>query len=246
MDERWSEQKRKQDLDDLNNERAGRDVGRQRRFLHDRDPEFTDQKKKENEQRLSTLMRLLRDPVYAAAYERATSALNRAQEALDAALLSNAHQTESLEEQLGAMNDSGARLPDGRLVFRSHDGSLKDAEGHPLRSEAVPASLSIPLDAPSYEDYAATRDALTSARARSKDLAEIQTDVLDPARDRLNDQDNPLSLDELNALEQQMDDVALSIADGSVHQQFEADRPPEPTPSTEPVDVAALDLPTLR
>lgn len=246
MDERWSEQKRKQDLDDLNNERAGRDVGRQRRFLHDRDPEFTDQKKKENEQRLSALMRLLRDPIYAAAYERATSALNRAQEALDAALLSNAQQTESLQEQLGAMEDSAARLADGRLVFRSHDGSLKDAEGGPLRSETGTASLSIPLDAPSYEDYAATRDALRSARARGKDLAETQTDVLDPARDRLNDQDNPLSLDELDALEQQMDDVALSIADGSVHQQFEADRPPEPRPSKEPVDAAALDLPTLR
>lgn len=246
MDEQWSEQKRKQDLDDLNNERAGRDVGRQRRFLHDRDPEFTDQKKKENEQRLSALMRLLRDPIYAAAYERATSALNRAQEALDAALLGNVLQTERFQDQLGAMEETAARLPSGRLVFRSHDGSLKDAEGRPLRSEAGAASLSIPMEAPSYEDYAATRDALTSARARGKDLAEIQTDMLDPARDRLNDQDDPLSLDELNALEQQMDHVALSIADGSVHQQFEADRSPEPTPSNEPMDAVPFDLPTLR
>lgn len=236
MDERWSEQKQKQDLDDLNNERAGRDVGRQRRFLHDRDPDFTDQKKKENEQRLSALMRLLRDPIYAAAYERATSALNQAQEALDAALLSNADQTERLQEQLDAMEETAARLPDGRLVFHSHDGSLKDAEGGPLRSEAVTASLSIPLDAPSYEDYAATRDALTSARARGKDLAEIHTDIIEPARERLNDQDDPPSLIELEAIERELDTVTKQIADpnGSLKNEI-APEPVQPDSSPPPL-----------
>jgi hypothetical protein len=204
MDERWSEQKRRQDIDDLNNEMAGRDVGRIRRFLPDRDPETIAQKKREKDARETALQQLLRDPAYAAAYERACNAIDRAQAALDEALLENAETVERLAQELEAMEGRAARLPDGRAVFRANDGTLRTADGQRLRSEAVLASLIIPTDAPSYEDYAASRDALTDARERGHQLSRVQTEVIDPARNRTHDADNPLSFDELEEIEREM------------------------------------------
>jgi hypothetical protein len=213
MDERWNEQKRQRDLDDLNNEAAGREVGRISRFHHERDPKTIEDKKQERERRLSALAQLMRDPEYAAAYQRANDAIDRAQAALDTALLENAQITEELQDRLDEMEARAARLPDGRAVFRSAGGSLRTTDGHRLRSEAIPATLILPLDAASYEDYAATRDALTSARAHGQELSRVQTEVIDPARDRMADQDNPPSREELEEIEREMD-ATLAIIQG--------------------------------
>lgn len=243
MDERWSEQKRQRDLDDLNNEAAGRDVGRISRFHHDRDPKTIEEKKQERERRMSALAQLMRDPAYAAAYQRARDAIDRAQVVLDAALLENAQITEDLQERLEEMEGRAARLPDGRAVFRTADGSIRTADGHRLRSEALPASLIIPLDAPSYEDYALSRDALTSVRAHGQELSRVQTEVIDPARERLADEDNPLSLDELDALELEMGRTEEALASDDLTSVLDQGNDIEQMPSTN-ADLRLDDLPT--
>jgi len=212
----WDDQKRQQDIDDLNNEMAGRDVGRQHRFLHDRDPQYIEERKREDKHRHDMLMQLMRDAEYAAAYQRAWDALDNAQDALSEALLENAEETERLAEALDAITDQAAHLPDGTPVFRAADGSLRDADGNRLRSDALPASLTIPEDAPSYEEYAAARDALHSARMRGQELARIQTEVVDPARDRMNDRENPPDAGELDAIEARMRQVPAMITAGRV------------------------------
>lgn len=247
MDEEWAERKRRQDFDDLNNEAAGREVGRINRFHPDRDPTHIESKKKENEARVSQLMQMMRDPAYAAAYHRAWDALNDAQSVLDQALLENADEVERLQVELEEMEQAAARLPDGRLVFRAADGSLRDAEGRPLRSEAVPASLIIPSDAPSYESYAAGRGALASARARGGQLSEIQTAVIDPARDRLNDTENPPTAEELADITANMDHVARELRVGRIPtleqevQQSHSNRVSELDLPIAPIDLPALD-----
>lgn len=243
MDERWSEQKRQRDLDDLNNEAAGREVGRISRFHPERDPKHIEDKKKEQERKLSALAQLLRDPEYAAAYQRANEAIDRAQSALDTALLENAQVTEDLAERLDEMETNAARLADGRAVFRAEDGSLRTADGQRLRSEAGTASLIIPLNAPSYEDYAATRDALTSARAHGQELSRVQTEVIDPARERMNDQDNPPSRDELGAIERRMDQVEDALDRGDVSRLLEQDDDVAATPDVD-ADLQLDDLPS--
>jgi len=242
MDERWSEQKRRQDIDDLNNEMAGRDVGRIRRFLPDRDPETIEQKKREKDARETALQQLLRDPAYAAAYERACNAIDRAQAALDEALLENAETVERLAEELEAMEGRAARLPDGRAVFRAHDGTLRTADGQRLRSEAVPASLIIPLDAPSYEDYAMSRDALTDARERGHELSRVQTEVIDPARERTHDADNPPNQDELDAIEREMDEIAEEVASPDFTLDSGTSRGPTATQTPAPAPMSLPDL----
>lgn len=217
MDEEWAERKRRQDIDDLNNEAAGREVGRISRFHPDRDPEVLNHKKREQEARMSALMRLMRDAEYAAAYQGAWDSLNNAQPALDEALIDNAADTEQLEESLREMEARAARLPDGREMFRGADGSLRTADGQRLRGDELPASLAIPANAPSYEDYAAMRDALIAARQRGDHLARIQTEVIDPARDRLNDEDNPPSKGELDGIRDRLDRVPDMIASQRMH-----------------------------
>lgn len=245
MDERWADQKRRQDLDDLNNEAAGREVGRISRFHHERDPKFIEEKKQERERRLSALAQLMRDPVYAAAWQRANDAIDRAQAALDIALLENAQITEDLQERLEEMEGRAARLPDGRAVFRAADGSIRSADGQRLRSDALPASLIIPLDAPSYEDYATSRDALTSARARGQELSRVQTEVIDPARERQADEDNPLSLDELDAVTAYMTEVADELVEGRLPERPVAELANPDTSTDERALFAPLSLPSL-
>jgi len=236
--ERWDDQKRQQDIDDLNNEMAGRDVGRQRRFLHDRDPQYIEERKREDKHRHDMLMQMMRDAEYAAAYQRAWDALDNAQDALSEALLENAEETERLAEALDAIEGQAARLPDGSPVFRAADGSLRDADGNRLRSDALPASLTIPEDAPSYEDYASARDALHSARMRGQELARIQTEVIDPARDRV--EAGGMTPDELGAIEARMHQVPAMIAEGRVFDEHDmADT------AIDPVEPERNAIPTL-
>ena len=216
MDERWSEQKRQRDQDDLNNEAAGRDVGRIKRFRPDQSPEFLDKKKRENEERISQLMQMMRDPVYAAAYQGAWDSYHRAQEALDQALLDNAEEIERLEALITEYEENALRMPDGTLAFLAADGSLRSAEGHLLRGEAVPASPSNTLQTTSYAQYAEGRAALQSARVIGQELADIQTEVLDPANARLSDNDNPLSLDELDGVVERMDRLTNDLYEGRI------------------------------
>lgn len=246
MDERWSEQKRRQDLDDLNNESAGRDVGRISRFHHDRDPQTIEQKKREREARESALMRMMRDPAYAAAYQAAWDAIDRAQVALDAALLENAEEAERLAENIRELESRAARLPDGSLIFRAVDGSIRGADGHRLRSDAVPASLIFPLEAPSYEDYAASQGALLSVRARGHDLSRIQTEVIDPAAARAGNETSPLTIEEYGDLASQMSELADDLHEGRIpdldaNQAAAAASPPESAPLIALTELPALD-----
>ncbi|WP_394693134.1 hypothetical protein [Hyphobacterium sp.] len=225
---------------------AGRDVGRIRRFLPDRDPDTIEQKKREKDARETALQQLLRNPSYAAVYQAANDATDRAQAALDTALLENAQTTEDLAERLDEMEARAARLPDGRAVFRAADGSMRTADGQRLRSDALPASLIIPLDASSYEDYALSRDALTSARAHGQELSRVQTEVIDPARERLADEDNPLSLDELEALADRLDAVTHTVSRQEADLKIEALNDENASSRAEPTIGLPLDLPTLR
>ncbi|MED5550654.1 MAG: hypothetical protein VX529_14985 [Pseudomonadota bacterium] len=239
----WDDQKRQQDIDDLNNEMAGRDVGRQHRFLHDRDPQYIEERKREDKHRHDMLMQLMRDAEYAAAYQRAWDALDNAQDALSEALLENAEETERLAEALDAIEGQAARLPDGSPVFRAADGSLRDADGNRLRSDALPASLTIPEDAPSYEEYASARDALHSARTRGQELARIQTEVIDPARDRV--EGGGMTPDEIDAITSRLDDVTDALKQGRIPEiDVEAPTPASPSDHNAAI-VAPVTLPSL-
>jgi hypothetical protein len=207
---------RQQDFIDLQAELSGAPNGRTARFLTGENaPRNKEEAEKEKARRTAQAMLddLLLNPAYKEAWDRTSDLLNRTQDKLDAALLKNAAAIERLETLLADLEDKAAKLADGTAVFRAADGSVWTADGRRL-SEAETASLSIPEDAPSWEQYDGAQGALDSARARRKRLSGIQDDVLDPARERLNDQENPPSLDEVEDIEKdvQRADAAIDEA----------------------------------
>lgn len=237
--------RQKLEFSDLQDEIAGRENGKARRFIsRDQDPREQSRKdqKMATQAVLSALQGRLLDPEYRAAYQRAHDAIDRAQAALDDALLHNADEIERLAIQAREMDEAAAHLADGTAIFMDAGGVLRTADGRPLRSEAVPSSLIIPVDAPSYEDRAAVREAATAAHARGADLATIQTDVIDAARDRLQDDDDPLELDELRDMAREMDSLTERVGSPD----FDPEEPPVPESGVTGAVPPLLSVPELR
>lgn len=193
-------QRQKGEFDDLQAELSGAPNGKVARFLTG----DTSQKSKEEEkaerarQALQTQLDLmLMDPAYRAAWDRTNTLLSDTQDKLDAALLKVTANIERLSELVEGLEDKATKLPDGTAVFKAADGSVWTEDGRKL-SDAEAASLNIPENAPSWEQYKGAQDALDGARARRDKLIGIQTDVLDPARQQLNDPDNPPSIDDID------------------------------------------------
>lgn len=204
------ERDQRQELDDLNMERGGHDVGRIRRFLHDRDPEFIEAKKREDERKLSALMQLLQDPAYRAVYDAAWSAHEDAQAALDDALLQNADAIERLTAYSEEM-DARAHKLGNEAVFQDETGRFFRADGTALSDEET-SRVERSADAPSFDARQQAGDALEAAQARRAYILEIQATILDPARERLEDEDNPMSLNDLRELREELLAVPGKVA----------------------------------
>ncbi len=235
------ERGQRQELDDLNNERAGNETGRIRRFLHDRDPEVLEAKKREDERKLSALMRLLEDPAYRAAFDGAWAAYERAQSTVDDALNESVEAVERLTDYVEKMDARAHRLGD-EAVFQDASGRFFWADGSPLSDEET-SRVERSADAPSFEARRQAGDALEAAQARRAHILEIQATVLDPVRARLQDEDNPMSQSELEAVTRDLDGVTEQVQDRSMRNHFgQSATPPTITPEVaETVDDLVLD-----
>ncbi|KCZ89731.1 hypothetical protein [Hyphomonas jannaschiana] len=205
MDKEISE-KRQIDADDLNVELAGLNNGRIARFLvgDDDRPNGQESKREKRWREFRTqLDMLLNDPAYREAWDRANNLLSNTQNKLDAALLKVTANIERLSELMEDLEDKATKLPDGTAVFRAADGSVWTKDGRKLSDEEA-SRLDIDENAPSWEQYKGANDALDSARTRRDKLIGIQTDVLDPARHKLNDPDNPSSKEEIDDIEKNL------------------------------------------
>lgn len=186
-----------QDRDDYNLENAGVDVGRIPRFL----PASArpNSKLKEREQRfsetLSRLAILLQDPAYAALYQETVDLVNDYGAKAEAALSEAETHLSKAQAELDETLAQSARLPDGRRVFRSEDGTVYDQDGNAVSGPDAEGII-WPDNAPSYEDYLARKDALAVAKATVEAWQDYLLNVIGVARDRLADEENPLSPDE--------------------------------------------------
>lgn len=153
------------------------------------------QRKLSMERALSELERLLLDPAYEAAFQKANDAIDAAQEALDIALRDNARHIADLE-------DRAPKLADGRAVFLRADGRGETADGEiiPL---SVMATLDIPADAPTIDRYNAARD-------RRRQLGGFADDI-DNARRRVHAPNDPLDRGSLGDLTKDMDDIKRRV-----------------------------------
>lgn len=245
--EQESDKRRQVDLDDLNNEIAGRDVGREARFLGPSGGrELQAKREKADREFRSLLQQRLQDPEYRRLYDDAWSALDSAQSALDRAMLENARAKERLEGLVSEFEERAANLANGEKVFRAADGSLYTADGRKL-SAAEARDVEIPPNALSYESYVQANDALEKARKRGGDLSDIQTKKIDPARAKLQDEDNPPSKDDLRKMTKELEQVTADARQSSTRSfQAAANAEPAQKAAEPPLELAELNqIPTL-
>lgn len=202
---------RRQEFDDLQNEIAGRDTGRRHRFLRD-GPVSEHAKRKERDARAfqTRLAELLADPVYQAKYDTTMDTLTDAESAVEAALtqigldLANAH------SHLEDLQDRAARLPDGSRVYKDANGSVRREDGTTVDAVLVDTILWSGNE-PSFEEYETATHNIANLEGDQQDVEGYQNDVLGSARDRLTDQSDPPSLDELDAITESMETAMPDI-----------------------------------
>lgn len=195
-----------QDRTDLANEMAGREVGRINRFLPKSASPAELKKRREQEyERVSALIALLQsDPEYAALYSDTMDLLQRA-EAETAAALSTANETlQQAQDAFSELNDKASTLPDGTKVFRDVDGNVWNERGEPVTGMAL-EQIVWRDGAPSYEDYLAKKKAVEQARRDVDAIRHYQIDIIGDARDRLSDENNPPSKEELKEIQKRIE-----------------------------------------
>lgn len=182
---------------DYNNEIAGRDTGRAKRFLPLADEISLREKEREKERAFNALMRVLQDPAYAKLYYEAQDTVTGAEDAARRVLEKLTQERAIASENIENIRGKAAELPDGRKVYRSaKDGRLYAEDGSDVTDHGQ-SVRGLSDSAPSWEDYSRARDTVDDVDRRTRDVQTYQRDVLDPARQRLDDKDNPPSQDDL-------------------------------------------------
>lgn len=228
--------KRKQrELDDLQNEMAGREVGRQRRFLSaddERTPEGRE--KKAQAEALTRLQLLMSNPEYANAYQDTMTALRDAERATEVALTKAGIARERASENLNGILDKAQRLPDGRRVFCDAKGNVWSEDGRRISHEEA-EHIEWKSDAPDHETYLARKHELEEAQRREEEIRLYQTDVLGGARHKLEDQDEPPSIEELERIKREIAEHMPRMVNSEI-----VDNQPVP-----PSAVAKLPIPAI-
>ncbi|MEM8772992.1 MAG: hypothetical protein AAGD92_15195 [Pseudomonadota bacterium] len=142
---------------------------------------------------LTNLQLLLQDTEYAALYRSVGELLGNAECETELALA-------AAEAELRDILSRSAKLPNGVAIFKDKDGNIRGADGKVIDT-ALAAEIVWPDDAPSYENY-------VQRRGRLDELRRYQVEVLGQARDRLEDHDDPPSMEELEDWERQIMDGA--------------------------------------
>ena len=208
-DENWQRtlERRERDLAEIQNEIAGRGHSRIRRFLpedHESNPDAQEKKKRQESAYRSALRALLKNESYRALYEETSDKLRSYEAATERALDQAREDLAEAKDALDEMREKASTLQDGTRVYRAEDGSVYSEDGTLVTGEAL-ESIEWREGAPSYEDYIAQRKATAEAEGRVNDLLIYQTDVLGRARDRMEDEDNPPSRDELEAIQESIE-----------------------------------------
>lgn len=192
--------KRKRDFDDLQDEYAGRETGRMRRFLTQEPQTPEERQKQRTERAMRSLLRiLLNDPIYRTKYEKATALITEATLAVEAALSALADQIAAAQAETAGMEARAARLPDGTRVYRDAKGVIRRPDGSVVE-ETLAATILWTGNEPSYEAYTAATDLLDQLEEQQSEATTYLDDVLAPAQDQMNDPSNPPSLEDLDTI----------------------------------------------
>ena len=207
------EARRRRDSDDLANETAGREVGRQYRFLPETATRAATKKKRQRErEKLSALMLLMQNAAYAALFNDTMEQVRRADAASEAALARAIGTRDQAKARLHDGRSGASTLPDGTRVYLDRNGDALTEDGMLLGADEH-GSVVWRDGAIGYEEYLARKKALDDAQQTVDAIRRYQTDVLGHARDRLSDEDNPPTMDELRDIQQAIRAAPQAVKD---------------------------------
>jgi len=132
--------------------------------------------------------------------------------------------------------DQASTLPDGTKVFRDGNGDVWSTDGQKIDGADLD-QIEWRKGAPSYEDFLAGTKAVEHAQQEVSTIRHYQIDVLGNARNRLSDEDNPVTKDELREISKEFRDAAPAM----IRPQLEGAPQSEAAPST----TASLSMPPL-
>jgi len=188
------------DMIDLNNESAGRETGRIKRFNLPVSDKALNAEKEKDERRFNALMRLLQDPHYARIYHHAVATVAAAEEATDKARRKLEQEGEFAEKRRRELLDKAARLPDGTKIFQSlSDGRIYSEQGEDVTHRKDSITRLHP-NSPSWEEYQYAKKITEEIKKQRQEVETYQHEVLDPRKKRLGDTENPATLDELEKI----------------------------------------------
>ncbi|MEM9840552.1 MAG: hypothetical protein AAF830_15545 [Pseudomonadota bacterium] len=233
-----SKNRRQRDHDDLQNEIAGRETGRARRFLPDDARTAEGARKRRGRLAAETqLVLMLQDPVYRERYEAVSAALSTAMQTTDAVLVRLEEQILAAEIALDALQETAARLPDGTRVYRDAQGTVRREDGSAI-DDTLTATIIWTGNEPSFEAFTAARDHLAGLETDRDEVTDYQNKVLGPAHDRITDEHDPPSLDEL-------DDILKNI-DAKMPDVLRQNQTASTDPSPAQIDPTRIALPDLK
>lgn len=207
--------KRQRDFDDLQNELACRDVGRQRRFLSQGKASSAERRRRDDRVFRNALDRLLAlDPEYRDLYLTLGRHLRDAEQHADARLLQFEASIDRIDAEIEGMQSRAAILPGVGRVYRYSGGRVVSEQGDEI-DPVIAAGVLWPANAPSAEDYFG---AMHERDALQRQLAEwraYRIGTLGATRDRYEDRDDPMQEDDMREALQDIEasmpsDVALA------------------------------------
>ena len=233
--------KTERDLADLGNEVAGRETGRPKRFLprdHEADPKARERKAQRDRAHATALKALLdNDPAYRELYRDTFDKLRRAEAATEMALEQARKDLANAREELNSLKDKASSLPDGTRVLRDKAGKAYTEDGRLIEGDEL-GQVRWRADAPSYEEFLAHKEAVDRAQENVDEIRQYQVDVLGNARERLTNEDDPPSREELETIQRDLEDKAPAM----VREHLNADNTAS---GMAPKSIADLSLPKL-
>lgn len=193
------------DMIDLNNESAGRETGRIKRFNLPVSDKTLNAEKEKDERRFNALMRLLQDPNYARLYHHAIETVTTVEEAAEKAKRKLEQESELIAKRHRELMNEAAQLPDGTRVFQSlSNGRIYSEHGEDIthRKDSI---VGLHPTSPGWEEYQHVKKTKEEIEKRKHDVERYQHEIIDPAKDRLGNTDQPMTAEELEKLVKKME-----------------------------------------
>ena len=149
---------------------------------------------------------LMADPAYAELYDGTFNRLREAEAAAERALIKA---EEALADAMAALNttlDRAATLEDGTRVFKDAQGNVWTEHGQ-IVDEATAAGIEWKGHEPAHETFLIREQAVQEAQAHIHALHGYQV-RLGEFRERLSDEDNPVTKAELESINREIEELA--------------------------------------